>query len=67
MMKLNLKYIAASALTALALTSTATADDASERYVAENANAVLHTLNDEQISWWKAGSALNSLRDEAVA
>ncbi|MAW59249.1 MAG: aconitate hydratase [Planctomycetes bacterium] len=28
---------------------------------------VLHTLNDEQISWWKAGSALNSLRDEAVA
>lgn len=46
MMKLNLKYIAASALTALALASTATADDASERYVAENANAVLHTLND---------------------
>lgn len=29
--------------------------------------ALKHTLNDEQISWWKAGSALNSLRDEAVA
>lgn len=29
--------------------------------------ALKHTLNEEQISWWKAGSALNSLRDEAVA
>jgi len=28
---------------------------------------ILHTLNEEQICWWKAGSALNSLRDEAVA
>jgi aconitate hydratase len=27
--------------------------------------ALKHTLNDEQIDWWKAGSALNSLRDEA--
>ncbi len=25
-----------------------------------------HTLNDEQIDWWKAGSALNSLRNEAA-
>jgi aconitate hydratase A / 2-methylisocitrate dehydratase len=25
-----------------------------------------HTLNDEQIEWWKAGSALNSLRNEAA-
>lgn len=46
MMKLNLKYMAASALGALALAGAATADDASERYVAENANNVLQTLND---------------------
>jgi aconitate hydratase len=25
-----------------------------------------HTLNDEQIDWWKSGSALNSLRNEAA-
>ncbi len=31
----------------------------SERFEVE------HTLNDEQISWWKAGSALNLLRDQS--
>ena len=28
--------------------------------------ALKHTLNDEQIDWWKSGSALNSLRNEAA-
>jgi len=37
------------------------ADGSSDRF------PIQHTLNEEQITWWKAGSALNSLRDEAVA
>ena len=45
-MKTTLKQITACALGALALAGAATADDASERYVAENANTVLQTLND---------------------
>ncbi len=32
----------------------------------EDRIALRHTLNDEQIGWWKAGSALNSLRNEAA-
>lgn len=34
-------------------------DGASERFEVE------HTLNDEQIAWWKAGSALNLLRERS--
>ena len=31
----------------------------------ENRCPLHHTLNDEQIAWWKAGSALNFLRQGA--
>ena len=37
-------------------------DDGSEDRVRVN-----HTLNDEQIAWFKAGSALNLLRQESAA
>ena len=33
----------------------------------EDVCVVEHTLNDEQISWFKAGSALNLLRQEQGA
>lgn len=45
-MKPNLKHLAGSALATLMLAGAAQADDASERYVADNANTVLQTLND---------------------
>jgi len=32
----------------------------------EDRVALRHTLNEEQIVWWRAGSALNSLRDEGA-
>jgi aconitate hydratase A / 2-methylisocitrate dehydratase len=37
------------------------ADGTSDRF------PIQHTLNEEQIVWWKAGSALNSLRSDAMA